>query len=46
MKKKKFFCFKQYDRNIKLINEIAKSLRKGPVIKKKGIKENKKTGKV
>ena len=30
--------------NNKLISEIAKSLKKGPVTKKKGIKENKKTG--
>ena len=28
-----------------LTNEIDKSLKKGPVIKKKGIKENRKTGK-
>ena len=28
-----------------LINEIDKSLKKGPVIKKKGIKKNRKTGK-
>ena len=28
------------------INETAKSLRKGPVIRRKGIKENKITGKV
>jgi hypothetical protein len=30
---------------MKPIKEIARSLRKGPVIKKKGIRENKKTGK-
>ena len=29
-----------------LIKEIAISLNKGPVIKKKGINENKKTGKL
>ena len=29
-----------------LINEIDKSLKKGPVIKKKGIKENRKIGKL
>ena len=29
-----------------LINEIDKSLKKGPVIKKKGIKENKIAGKL
>ena len=31
---------------IKLINETDKSLRKGPVIKKNGIKENRITGKL
>ena len=30
--------------NNRPINETDKSLKKGPVIKKKGIKENKKTG--
>ena len=35
---------KQQIKNNTLINEIDKSLRKGPVIKKIGNKENKKTG--
>lgn len=34
----------QYIINKILISEIAKSLKKGPVIKKKGVKENKITG--
>ena len=37
---------KQKIKNNKLINETAKSLKKGPVIKKNGIKENNKTGKL
>ena len=36
----------QQIKNIKLINEIDKSLRKGPVIKKKGNKENNIAGKL
>ena len=36
----------QYIKNNKLINEIDKSLKKGPVIKKKGINENNITGKL
>jgi len=38
--------FKQYDINNKLIIEIDKSLKNGPVIKKKGIKENNIIGKL
>lgn len=46
LKKEKFFFLKQYIKNNKLISETDKSLKKGPVIKKKGIKENKITGKL
>ena len=46
MKKEKFFFLKQYDKNDTLINEIEKSLKNGPVIKKKGINENNNVGKL
>ena len=50
IKKIKIFFFKkvcslliiQYDKNNMLIKDIEKSLKNGPVIKKNGIKENKK----
>ena len=38
---KSFFFLKQYVKKNKLIKDTDKSLRNGPVIKKKGIKENK-----
>lgn len=40
LKNEKFLFLIQYNMNIKLINETDKSLRKGPVIKKKGNNEN------
>lgn len=46
LKKEKFFFLEQYIKNNKLISETDKSLKKGPVIKKKGINENKITGKL
>ena len=46
LKYEKLFFLKQYIKYIKAINEIDKSLKKGPVIKKIGIKQNKVTGKL